>query len=73
MNKFLEVVLQHLLHIYCDYSTSNVFKMGRKKDCPSGELKKDFITRVFLKGCLILECDCFITCSNGQCFNAVTS
>lgn len=47
MNKFLEVVLQHLVHIYCDYSTSNVFKMGGKKDCLSGEFEKDFTNSFF--------------------------
>lgn len=72
-NKFLEVVFKHLVHIYCDYSSSNIFEMRGEKDCPSGELEREFNNSFFFKGCLMLECDCFITCSDGQCFNAESS
>lgn len=41
MNKFLEVVFKHLVHIYCNYSTFNIFEMRGEKDCLSGELERD--------------------------------
>lgn len=48
MKKFLEVVFQHLVHIYCDYSTADIFEMRGEKDCPSGELEREFNISFFL-------------------------
>lgn len=46
-SKFLEVVFKHLVHIYCDYSTSNIFAVRGEKDCPSGELEREFNSSFF--------------------------
>lgn len=48
-SKFLEVVFKHLVHIYCDYSTSNIFAVRGEKDCPSGELEREFNSSFFFR------------------------
>lgn len=41
--------------------------MRREKDCLSGDLEREFNSNAFfIPGCLMLECDCFITCSNAE-------